>query len=121
MREISWESDYSITSLSAKMDFTVSPMPDRLITILHIKMKHIFTKPAPTRVFTKITKGGNHMEQITIQLKPLIYDRLHTLAVEFSVTTTEATKNLLVNIAVKRLLDDVELVRNLRAGKFDLE
>jgi len=61
------------------------------------------------------------MEKITIQLNPLLYDRLHTLAVEYSATTTAETTDLLVNLAVKRLLDDVEFVRNLRAGKFDLE
>ena len=42
---------------------------------------------------------------------PLLYDRLHTLAAEYSVTT-----ELLINLAVKRLLDDVELIRCLRAG-----
>lgn len=42
---------------------------------------------------------------------PMLYDRLHTLSVEYSVS-----EELLVNIAVKRLLDDVEFVRNLRSG-----
>ena len=41
-----------------------------------------------------------------------ISDRLHTLANEYS-TTPET----LANIAVQRLLNDVELFRNLRAGK----
>ena len=61
------------------------------------------------------------MEKLTIQLNPLIYDRLHTLAVEYSVTTAAETADLLINLAVKRLLDDVELIRNLRAGKLTLE
>ena len=57
------------------------------------------------------------METITVRLaSPLLYDRLHTLAVEYSVTT-----DLLINIAVKRLLDDVELLRNLRMGIVKLE
>ena len=42
---------------------------------------------------------------------PSLHDRLRTLADEYSVSV-----ELLVSIAVKRLLDDVELLRNLRAG-----
>lgn len=57
------------------------------------------------------------MEKITIQFAyPMLYDRLHTLAVEYSVS-----KELLINLAVKRLLDDVEFLRDLRAGKIKLE
>ena len=57
------------------------------------------------------------MEKITVQLtNPLLSDKLHTLAVEYSVST-----GLLINLAVKRLIDDVELLRNLRAGKVKLE
>ena len=57
------------------------------------------------------------MEKTTIQLtNPLLYDRVHTLAVEYSVSA-----ELLVNLAVKRLLDDVELIRNLREGRIALE
>ena len=56
------------------------------------------------------------MEKITFQLdNPMLYDRLHTLAAEYSVTT-----DFLIYLAVKRLLDDVELLRNLRAGKTKL-
>lgn len=47
---------------------------------------------------------------------PMLYDRLHILSAEYSVS-----EELLVNIAVKRLLDDVELVRNLRSGKIASE
>ena len=43
---------------------------------------------------------------------PLLHDRLYTLAAEYSVTV-----ELLINLAVKRLLNDVELLRDLRAGK----
>ena len=57
------------------------------------------------------------MEKFTIQLTDsLLYDKLHTLAAEYSVTV-----DLLVNLAVKRLIDDVELLRNLRAGKVKME
>jgi hypothetical protein len=53
------------------------------------------------------------MEKLDIELtNPLLVDRLHTLAAEYSVSV-----ELLVNLAVTRLLDDVELLRNLRAGK----
>jgi hypothetical protein len=42
---------------------------------------------------------------------PMTYDRLHTLSVEYSVSV-----ELLVNLAVKRLVDDVDFVRSLRVG-----
>ena len=57
------------------------------------------------------------MKKITIQLpNSMPYDQLHTLAAEYSVTL-----DLLVNVAVKHLLDDVELIRNLRLGNVKLE
>lgn len=57
------------------------------------------------------------METITIQLKgPILYDRLHTLSVEYSLSV-----DLLISLAVKRLLDDVEVIRDLRSGKIKLE
>lgn len=46
----------------------------------------------------------------------LLLDRLHILAVEYSIST-----NLLIEIAVKHLLDDVNLIRNLRSGKIKVE
>ena len=50
---------------------------------------------------------------IRIQLTdPMLYDRLHTLSAEYSVSV-----NLLVNEAIKRLLADVDFVRSLRTGK----
>ena len=56
------------------------------------------------------------MEIITIQFSdPMLYDRLHTLSVEYSVSI-----ELLVNMAVRRLVDDVDFIRNLRSGKIDL-
>ena len=57
------------------------------------------------------------MEKITIQLvNPMLHDKLHTLATEYSVTI-----DFLVNLAMKRLIDDIELLRNLRIGKVKLE
>jgi hypothetical protein len=57
------------------------------------------------------------MEKITALLaNPMLYDKLHTLSIEYAVST-----DILVSLAVKRLLDDVELLRDLRAGKIKLE
>lgn len=57
------------------------------------------------------------MVDFTVQLTdPLLYDRLHTLAVEYSVSV-----EILVNVALKRLIDDVDFVRSLRVGKIKLE
>lgn len=53
------------------------------------------------------------MVQIT---NPMLYDRLHTLSVEYSVSV-----ELLVNAAVKRFIEDVDFVRGLRTGKIDFE
>jgi len=44
----------------------------------------------------------------------MLYDRLHTLSAEYSLPV-----ELLVNTAVKRLVDDVDFVRNLRAGQIE--
>lgn len=52
-------------------------------------------------------------EKFTVELtNPMLYDRLRTLSAEYSVSTEQ-----LVNVAVKRLLDDVDFVRSLRTGK----
>lgn len=57
------------------------------------------------------------METIMIQFgDPMLYDRLHTLSVEYSVSV-----DWLISLAVKRLLDDVEVIRALRNGKVKLE
>ena len=45
---------------------------------------------------------------------PMLYDRLHTLSAEYSVSV-----ELLVNLAVRRLVDDIEFVRDLRIGKIE--
>lgn len=60
---------------------------------------------------------SNFGEDFAVQITdPMLYDRLHILSAEYSVST-----GLLVNIAVKRLLEDVDFVRNLRAGRVKLE
>ena len=52
-------------------------------------------------------------EEFVVRLtNPMSYDRLHTLSAEYSVST-----ELLVNVAVERLLDDIDFVRKLRNGK----
>jgi hypothetical protein len=58
------------------------------------------------------------MEQkITIHLvKPIIHDKLYTLAAEYNTTI-----DTLVNLALKRFINDIETIRNLREGKVDLE
>lgn len=57
------------------------------------------------------------MEKVTIEFtNPMLYDRLHTLAAEYSVSV-----DILINVAVKRLIDDVDFVRNLRTGKIGSE
>ncbi len=43
---------------------------------------------------------------------PMLYDRLRILSTEYDISIEG-----LVNMAIKRLLDDVEFVRNLRTGK----
>ena len=54
-------------------------------------------------------------ETFSVQLTdPMLYDRLHTLSAEYSVSV-----EVLVNAAVKRLVDDVDFVRGLRAGKVE--
>ena len=54
-------------------------------------------------------------EKFTVQLTdPMLYDRLHTLAMEYDLPVER-----LVNVAVKRLLDDVSFVRGLRTGRVE--
>lgn len=56
-------------------------------------------------------------ETIMIQISdPMLYDRLHTLSAEYDLSA-----DLLINLAVKRLLDDVEFIRDLRSGKIKSE
>lgn len=52
-------------------------------------------------------------ETFTVQLTdPMLYDRLRTLSAEYDLSV-----EYLVNIAVRRLVDDVDFVRSLRTGK----
>ena len=54
-------------------------------------------------------------EKFAVQLTdPMLYDRLRTLSAEYNLSVES-----LVNVAVKRLLDDVSFVRGLRAGKVE--
>lgn len=61
--------------------------------------------------------NNSSMKNFEIQLTdPMLYDRLHTLSAEYSISV-----EMLVGIAVKRLIDEVGFVRDLRAGRIDLE
>ena len=54
-------------------------------------------------------------ENFTVQLTdPMLYDRLRTLSAEYDLSV-----EYLINMAVRRLMDDVEFVRNLRIGKVE--
>ena len=56
-------------------------------------------------------------EDFSVRLtNPMLYDRLHTLSAEYSVSV-----ELLVNMAVKRLIRDIDFVRGLRVGKIEAE
>ena len=60
-----------------------------------------------------ISKGRFSSEGFRIQLTdPMLYDRLHTLSAEYSLSV-----EMLVNAAVKRLVEDVDFVRSLRTEK----
>ena len=51
-------------------------------------------------------------ETLMVQLtNPMLYDRLHTLSVEYSVS-----EEYLVNVAVSRFVDDIDFIRSLRNG-----
>ena len=60
-----------------------------------------------------ISEDRSSLEDFRIQLTDsMIYDRLHTLSAEYSLSV-----EMLVNVAVKRLVEDVDFVRSLRTGK----
>lgn len=70
------------------------------LEVLHMKTKHVQLKINP-------------QEHVIVQLdEPMLFDKLHTLSAEYSVSM-----DLLVNLAIKRLIDDIDLIRNLRIGK----
>ena len=57
------------------------------------------------------------MEKLTVELTDsLQYDRLHILSAEYSIPV-----ELLINAAVKRLINDVDFVRSLRTGTIKVE
>ena len=47
---------------------------------------------------------------------PMLYDRIHILSNEYSVSVES-----LVNVAVRRLVEDIDCVRELRAGNINLK
>jgi hypothetical protein len=56
-------------------------------------------------------------EHFTVQLTdPMVYDRLLALSAEYTIS-----QETLVNVAVKRLIEDVDFVRSLRTGKMRVE
>ena len=62
-------------------------------------------------------ESGDLEEKFTVRMTdPMLYDRIHILSTEYSVSV-----EALVNVAVKRLLNDVDFVRNLRIGKMKSE
>ena len=62
-----------------------------------------------------ISENRSSPEDFRIQVtNPMLYDRLHTLSAEYSVSL-----ELLVNAAVKRLVDDVDFTRSIRTGKIE--
>lgn len=63
------------------------------------------------------SRNSSSLENFTVQVtNPMLYDRLHTLSAEYSVSV-----ELLVNAAVKRFIEDVDFVRGLRTGRIDFE
>jgi hypothetical protein len=54
--------------------------------------------------------------KMTVNLSNPLFNRLHTLAVEYTTPT-----DMLVNLALKRLIDDIDFMRELRAGIIKLE
>ena len=59
------------------------------------------------------SNSDNFAEKIWVSFtNPMLYDRLHTLSTEYSVSV-----DFLVNVAVERLIEDVDFIRSLRAGK----
>lgn len=52
-------------------------------------------------------------EEFSVQItNSMLYDQLHTLSAEYSVSI-----EFLVNIAIERLINDVDFIRNLRKIK----
>lgn len=63
------------------------------------------------------SRNSSSLENFTVRVtNPMLYDRLHTLSAEYSVSV-----ELLVNAAVKRFIEDVDFVRGLRTRKIDFK
>lgn len=55
-------------------------------------------------------------EKFTVQLTDaMLYDRLYILSAEYTISV-----ETLINIAVKRLVSDIDFVRDLRTGKIEI-
>jgi hypothetical protein len=68
-------------------------------------------------VWKMANPGTEHKtEKIIVALEYTLFNRLHALALEYTVST-----DTLVNLALQRLSDDVDFMRDLRAGKFKLD
>ena len=62
-----------------------------------------------------VCEAGTSLEDFSVRLtSPMLYDRLHTLSAEYSISV-----ELLVNMAVKQLVQDIDFVRGLRIGKIE--
>ena len=62
-------------------------------------------------------KTGAINESFMVRITdPMLYDRIHILSNEYSVSVES-----LVNVAVRRLLEDVDFVRGLRSGNINLK
>ena len=58
-----------------------------------------------------ISRGSDTTEKFIVQLTdPMLYDRLHTLSAEYSVS-----EEFLVNAAVNRMINEIDFVRSLRS------
>ena len=63
------------------------------------------------------SRNSSSLENFTVRVtNPMLYDRLHTLSAEYPVSVV-----LPVNAAVKRFIEDVDIVRGFRTRKTDFE
>lgn len=61
-------------------------------------------------------EAGSKEDFIIHVTNPMLYDRLHTLSAEYSISV-----GTLANVALKRLIEDIDFMRNLRTGKANIE
>ena len=89
------------------------------IYLIHLGHSDLYFGGMKMDIKNTYTGYGNQTkkEEFTVRLTdPMLYDRLRTLSAEYSLSV-----ELLVNIAVKRLVSDIDFVRDLRTGKVGLE